>query len=588
MTHENVSDARDDLNHRTLLIELDERAGENRTIEASLSSELPVPRGEYNEILVHEPSAINMERADIGLPLLFGHDQQDPIGTVENVRISEDKKLRGTLRLGQSTRATEVWNDIKSKVLRFLSIGYSIDEVKEVGRNQLVTSWQPYEVSVVGVPADHSIGIQRSYPKPKESIMENKIETKIKEASNERASKEILALGKHHRQIEFATDCAMKDMPLDEFRSKLLDRVKTEPIASAYTSFEQDQAMSKREYSIGKVISAQLNSDWSNAGFEREMSQEIATRQNRTTTGAFVPPSAFGQRTLLDTTNTSNLVGTEYMPQSFIDVLRPFNVSIDAGATTMAGLNQNVAIPRKTLASAGEWVAEGSPATESTPTFDQLTLSPNGISSRVSYTRQALTQMLPPLENLMRNDLMMGVSEAIDKAVINGTGGVQPTGILNTTGLSLVSSGANGGAITYDNISTMIANVDTANGLLTGRGTFVTNSQVANKLRTTLRNPAGTDATYISNNRDELLGYRYLQSQNVPNTLTKGTGANLSALIFGDWSNVIIGEFGAPELIVDPYTFSTRGDVIVTIFGFVDVGIRHIQGFSAINDIVTT
>ena len=80
MTHENVSDARDDLNHRTLLIELDERAGENRTIEASLSSELPVPRGEYNEILVHEPSAINMERADIGLPLLFGHDQQDPIG----------------------------------------------------------------------------------------------------------------------------------------------------------------------------------------------------------------------------------------------------------------------------------------------------------------------------------------------------------------------------------------------------------------------------------------------------------------------------------------------------------------------------
>ena len=64
MTHENVSDARDDLNHRTLLIELDERAGENRTIEASLSSELPVPRGEYNEILVHEPSAVNMERAD--------------------------------------------------------------------------------------------------------------------------------------------------------------------------------------------------------------------------------------------------------------------------------------------------------------------------------------------------------------------------------------------------------------------------------------------------------------------------------------------------------------------------------------------
>ena len=74
MTHENVSDIRGDLKHRTLVIELDERALEGRTIEASLSSELPVNRGEFNEILVHDNSAINMERADIGLPLLFGHD----------------------------------------------------------------------------------------------------------------------------------------------------------------------------------------------------------------------------------------------------------------------------------------------------------------------------------------------------------------------------------------------------------------------------------------------------------------------------------------------------------------------------------
>jgi HK97 family phage major capsid protein/HK97 family phage prohead protease len=587
MTHEKVSDTRETLEHRTLVIELDERAVEGRTIEASLSSELPVSRGEFNEILVHDNSAINMERADIGLPLLFGHDQSDPIGTVENVRIS-NKKLRGTLRLGQSARATEVWNDIKSKVLRFLSIGYSIDDVREEGRNMFVNSWTPYEVSVVGVPADHSVGIQRSYPKSKEIIMENNIEQEITEASKERASKEILALGKHHKQIEFATDCAMRDMPLDEFRSKLLDKVKTEPIASAYTSFEQEREMSKREYSLGKVINAQLNGDWTSAGFEREMSQEIAKRSGRTTTGAFVPPSALAVRTTLSTTNTANLVGTQYMPESFIDLLRPFNVSIDAGATTMSGLNQNVAIPRMTAGTTADWVAESTATAESTPTFDQLTLTPKGVSARVSYSRKALTQMLPPLENLMRTDMLQGVSETIDKAVIYGAGGNAPTGILNTTGLSLVPSGTNGGAITYANISTMIANVDTANGLLTGRGTFVTNSQVANKLRTTLRNPAGTGSEFISDNRDELLGYRYLQSQNVPSNLTKGTGANLSAIIFGDWSQVIIGDFGSPEIIVDPYTNSTNGDVIVSIFGFVDVGIRHIQSFSAINDIITT
>ena len=586
MTHENVSDIRGDLKHRTLVIELDERALEGRTIEASLSSELPVNRGEFNEILVHDNSAINMERADIGLPLLFGHDQSDPIGTVENIRIA-NRKLQGTLRLGQSSRATEVWNDIKSKVLRFLSIGYSIDDVVEEGRNMFVNSWTPYEVSVVGVPADHSVGIQRSYPKSKESIMENKIEKELSELSKDRNSKEIIALGKHHNELEFATDCAMRDMPLDEFRAELLKKKQTQPISTSYTSFEQEREMSKREYSLGKVIQAQLNGDWSQAGFEREMSQEIAQRSGRTTTGAFVPPSALAVRTTLNTTNTSNLVGTQYMPESFIDLLRPFNVTIDAGATTMSGLNQNVAIPRMTAGSSAEWVAEGSAPAESTPTFNQLTLTPKGVSARVSYTRKALTQMLPPLENLMRSDLLAGVSETIDQAVINGAGGNAPTGILNTNALSVVSSGTNGGNITYENISTMIADVDTANGLLTGRGTFITNSQVANKLRTTLRNPSGTDATFISNNRDELLGYRYLQSQNVPSNLTKGTGTGLSALIFGDFSQVIIGDFGSPEIIVDPYTNSTTGDVIVSIFGFVDVGIRHIQSFSAIADITT-
>ena len=92
----------------------------------------------------------------------------------------------------------------------------------------------------------------------------------------------------------------------------------------------------------------------------------------------------------------------------------------------------------------------------------------------------------------------------------------------------------------------------------------------------------------ISDNKDSLLGYRYLQSQNVPSDLTKGTGTALSALIFGDWSNVIIGEFGGVDLIVDPYSSSTTGTVSITIIGFVDVGIRHITGFSAIVDMITT
>tara|TARA_B100001250_G_scaffold184968_1_gene159074 strand:+ start:203 stop:1930 length:1728 start_codon:yes stop_codon:yes gene_type:complete len=566
-----------ELSYRTLEFELEERSIEDRSVNATLSSENPVDRGEFNEILVHESQAINLERANKGLPLLFAHDQSEPIGVVDNIRIA-NRKLIGVLKMGSSSRAKEVWTDIQNKTLRFLSIGYQIDKTREEGNNLFVNSWTPYEASVVSVPADASVGINRSIAIKESKKMEN-------ELSKSRNEKEILAIGKHHNEIALAHEAVMNDVSIDEFRKQLLEKKHTAPLNFSNSGkFEE----STREFSLGKAIEAQINSDWSNAGFEREVCQELNNRSGRKAQGIMIPSVALAKRTTLTTSNTSSLVGTEYMPQSFIDVLRPYSVAIDAGATTMSGLNQNISIPRMTAGASGSWIAEGASATESTPTFDTISLSPNAVSANVSYTRQSLVQMLPDVENLLRTDLSQAVATAIDQAVLNGSGASnEPTGILNTTGLTLVSLGTNGGAPTFSAISDLVKEVGQDNALREGSA-FVTNAQVAHKLRTTQRVSGGTDATMISDNRDSLLGYRYLQSQNVPSNLTKGTGTGLSAIIFGDFSNVIIGEFGAVDLIVDPYSSSTSGDVKISIFGYVDIGIRHVTGFSAIVDMITT
>ena len=73
----------------------------------------------------------------------------------------------------------------------------------------------------------------------------------------------------------------------------------------------------------------------------------------------------------------------------------------------------------------------------------------------------------------------------------------------------------------------------------------------------------------------------------MPSNLTKGSGSALSALLFGNWSDLLIGEWGAIDLLVDPYTNADSGQVRVVAFSFVDIAVRHAQSFAAVSDIVS-
>ncbi|MDH3921143.1 MAG: HK97 family phage prohead protease, partial [Rhodospirillales bacterium] len=140
---------------------------EARTVPASLSSEIEVERTfgfeRVTEVLVHTPAAINLERAGEGLPLLWGHDQDRPIGLVEGVRV-EDGRLRGLLRFSSNPKAKEVWQDVREGFLKNISIGYRINKWEESGETDhiRVVRWTPLEASVLSVPADHTVGINRS------------------------------------------------------------------------------------------------------------------------------------------------------------------------------------------------------------------------------------------------------------------------------------------------------------------------------------------------------------------------------------------------------------------------------------------
>lgn len=155
-------DIKGSVQHREMRIDISTMAADSRKVPASLSSEIEVRRDWGTEILLHEPGAINMERAEQGLPLVWNHDTDRLLGAVRDIHIGADRKLRGVLHLSRNERGEEALRDIQDGLLSSLSVGYRIDDYREQAAGVfLVTRWTPVEISLAPVPADPSVGINR-------------------------------------------------------------------------------------------------------------------------------------------------------------------------------------------------------------------------------------------------------------------------------------------------------------------------------------------------------------------------------------------------------------------------------------------
>jgi len=572
-------------------IEVSERSADDdsQTISASISSEEAVERWGDEEILVHTDDAVDLTRAKSGLPLLFNHDGGKPIGIVENVRLS-GRRLVGKLRFGKSAKAREVWEDVKDGVLKNLSVGYKIHRTQlGEGGEVLVVRWEPLEASVVAVPADHTIGIGRSKGSVMQTTTHENIENKDNSKSERTRASEILALGKRHNLIDLASRAIEDGTPLDRFRASVLDSIdEATPIDNGSTFIENGQNQLER-YSIGNTVRAIVTGDWREAGLEREISREIQSKMGRAPEGVYVPSLALVQRSVLTSANSGSLIGTTHMGDLYIEALRNESMVLSLGATMLAGLQGNVSIPRNTVTSQAEWVAENAAAAESTPGHDNLTMSPKGLSARVSYSRKTLVQSNPNIEELMRSDLRQAVAVALDAAAINGSGtGNEPEGIMNTVGIGGVELGTNGGAPTWDMIVDLAKEVGVDNALM-GNLAYLTNYAVTATLQRTPKQASGVEGNFILGEDISKLGSHGLGvSNNVPSNLTKGTGTDLSATIFGNWRDLMIGEWGALDLIIDPYTNADTGAVRIVAHSFYDIAVRRPQSFAVADDIITT
>ena len=589
---------------------------EDRTVELAFSSEQPVERMFGTEILDHSPESIRLGRLRESGALLVDHDPTDLVGKVEAVEIGSDRMARAKVRFGRSDRANEIFLDIQDGIRSGVSVGYQIHKLREEGEDGETSfraiDWEPMEISLVAIPADATVGIGRSksgeavdtqikYLKRETKMTE---ETKVVESpkidieaiksqtrdQEVKRIQEITAIGQQFSQGDTARQMIESGKSVDEMRKAILESIPTPKpqVQSAPDNLDME-VKEKRSYSMFRAISAAASGNWTKAGLEREASDEIAKRLGKEPKGFFVPNDiSWGQRDLTvgSATAGGNLKGTDHMGQDFVDALRPRLVLAEMGATMMSGLQGDVAIPALNAKTTAYWVAENAAPTEGAPTVRQITMSPKTVGAYIDISRKLMIQSDPSAESIFRNDMVNQVASAIDAVGINGGGSNEPTGILQTTGIGAVALGTNGAAPTWASVVNLVREVSVDNALL-GNLRFLTEAKAVAKLRNTLK-VASTDSIHIMDAGNQLFGYDVTQTNNVPSALTKGSGSALSAMIFGNFADVIIAEWGGVDVLVDPYTGSSTGATRVTVFKDVDVAVRHAESFAAISDMVTT
>jgi HK97 family phage major capsid protein len=578
---------------------------DQRRATLAFSSEMSVDRGWGIEILDHSPGSIDMEFIGSGrAPLLVDHEMADQVGVVEQISLGSDRVARAVVRFGKSKRAEEIWQDVKDGIRSNVSVGYVINEMVSDGKQGdreifRATSWMPLEISIVSIPADTSVGVGRALEvaEPKIIVKETpKMSDDVSvKAERERVSS-ILELASRHNQREFGESAIRDGASIEQFRGALLDKVSSKPL-----NVDHEIGLTEKEirsFSFVKAMRALANPQdrraQDEAAFEFAASEAAAKKEGRTSRGLMVPVDVLYKRDITTSTASGtakggNLVATDLLAASFIDVLRNKMVLNTLGAQFLTGLQGNVAIPRKTAASSAYWVAENVAPTESTnaPAFDQVTMTPKTLGAYVDISRRLMLQSSLDIENLVRNDLAASIAVAMDGAAIAGSGSNKPTGVLNTSGIGSVTLGTNGAAPTWAMVTSLVREVDIDNAL-NGSAAFLTNGQVKAKLASTSKQTSGVEGNFILGpDVNMLYGYPLVVSQQVPANLSKGSGSNLSAMIFGVWSELLIGQWSGIDLMADPYTGSNAGTVRIVAFHDCDFAVRHPESFAECNEIVT-
>ena len=430
--------------------------------EAVISSEFPVYRGDYDEVLIHSPETIDDSR--FPLPLLINHNPERQIGVVEDIKL-EGKKLVGKVRFTNDELGKMYESDVIDKVRNNLSIGYEV--MKSAIRNGIkeVSEFLIHEVSIVPIPADPNATFRSTEFNNFFTRNMNMEEQKLSRSETKKLREEIVeirSLGSRHQLSDMADDFIANGNTLEQFRSALLEQItNSEPldtpdVASYVRNIKQP------EYSVVRAIEG--IEDVSKRGYEWEVSKDLERSMPKSNPNSVI----LDLRTMTSGTAGQDTIQTT-VDSSIQDFIQAKSVMANVNAQRFNGLVGDLQIPIGSSTSGATVIAtDGSTqAAETTPTLTSKTLSPTRIADVIPLSYGLLQQSSPDVESYIRRLIGNTFANTFDDQIIGGSGtGGNVEGILNTTGINVVSNG--GTEVTFANWVSAISelgadNIDLSN-----------------------------------------------------------------------------------------------------------------------------
>ena len=362
-----------------------------------------------------------------------------------------------------------------------------------------------------------------------------------------------------------------------EARSAILDLVKNKkatPIRSTdmIETKQSSEFLDKKEvkqFSFLRAINAlaspgdkQLQEA---AAFEREVSDEASKRYGRPAKGIIVPNEVLKRDLNVGTAaDGGNLVSTELLCGSFIEILRNKMAIMEAGVTMLTGLEGNIAIPKQDGTTSAYWVGEGGAPTEGQQSFTQISMTPKTIGAFTDFTRRTLLQSSIDIEAFVRDDIAKKIALELDRTAIYGTGSSnQPLGLKDTSGIGSQSLTSFGTFSEYIGMETDVAVANAEGGAMK----YLINASARGALKSTEKTSTSTANFVFENN--QINGYDAIVSNQLVN----------NDAIFGDFSQFIVGMWSGLDLTVDPYAGATSGTVRIIALQDIDYAIRQAGAF---------
>ncbi|WP_097731575.1 phage major capsid protein [Escherichia coli] len=615
--------------------------------EIAFSSEQPYQRRFWDEqnqemvvldeILVHTPEAVDLSRLNNNAPLLFNHIFDNHIGVVCNARIDADNVGRALVKFSKhGTLANDIRNKVIEGTMEKISVGYDIKEYHiDYAKSQLIVSkWIPHEISFVTVPADDSVGLNRSLntitvnleakrdmtkeqepaqveETPVEENKEPEVEETQERQVEENKEDENLEDGKDAEHPESVDDDSSTVRETEEVKEEReaapVEEEKTEEVAERSEEDEEEIRAIARELNIddeelkralaikdmtpeafrtkalNNLVNAQRNNeqikdskmektfDLNNVirslvdgaalgANEAEYSAMAATatmQRGRAARGGsvFVPAAAMRAASEGNTKATLTAVTDEkLLTESYIEMLLPASCLGRLGVTVLSGLNSPIAVPKMTASSvdAFGFVDENGAAPESKAEFANVKMAPKTFAGGNPISRQSL-KTVPNIATLITDHINKAVRIKLEQLILSDKDNTRgPAGLVK----QLVDGGrvAKKTAFSYKDLLKEIAALTDA-GVPAQAIKFAMSGATAAELESTPKSDRGDAQGFIMEN-GKIAGYEVVTSGVIP----------ADTIVLGDFSGIIVGEWGGLELDLDDSTYRAQSAIVPRVW----------------------